>query len=43
MKRWMVCCAVLALLSGCETMQGFGRDLQKGGSNLEDIAKSATP
>lgn len=32
----------LSLLSGCETMQGFGRDMKKAGQNLEDIAKSAT-
>lgn len=31
------------MLSACETMQGVGRDMQKGGSNLEDIARSTTP
>lgn len=43
MKRILLCAAMLALLTACETMQGFGRDLQKGGSNIEDIARSATP
>jgi len=43
MKRMIWCMAALALLTGCETMQGLGRDMQKGGSNLEDIARSTTP
>jgi len=43
MKRTFLCLAALVLLAGCETMQGLGRDMQKGGSNLEDIAKSTTP
>lgn len=43
MKRIILGIALLTLLAGCETMQGLGRDMQKGGSNLEDIAKSTTP
>ena len=43
MKRMMLCLAALALLASCEIMQGLGRDMQKGGSNLEDIARSTTP
>jgi len=33
----------LVMLSACETFQGFGRDLQKGGNNIESVAKSVTP
>lgn len=43
MKKLMLCVAVLAMLSACETMQGLGRDMQKGGNNLEDLARSTTP
>jgi predicted small secreted protein len=43
MKMLLALCAVITLLSACETMQGFGRDMRKGGQNLEDVAKSATP
>jgi predicted small secreted protein len=42
-KMTVVLLAALALLSACETMQGMGRDLQKGGNNLEQAAKSVTP
>lgn len=43
MKKLTFCFAVLALLTACETFQGFGRDLQKGGRNVEDAAQSLTP
>lgn len=43
MKNLLLCAIVLTLLTACETMQGLGRDLQKGGSNIEDAAESLTP
>lgn len=43
MKMTLALLAALTLLAACETMQGFGRDLQKGGNNIEDVARSATP
>lgn len=42
-KMTVALLSALLLLSACETMAGFGRDLKKGGSNLEDIAKASTP
>ncbi len=30
--------AIIALLSGCETVEGFGRDLGKLGGSIEDAA-----
>ena len=35
-------CALLlafALLTGCNTMSGFGQDMQKAGSSIENAAK----
>ena len=32
---------LLAALSACETTAGLGRDLKKGGQNIEDAAKKA--
>jgi len=29
----------LALLAGCNTMEGAGKDIQKGGESLEDSAQ----
>lgn len=43
MKMLILCVAALAMLTACETMQGLGRDMQKGGNNLEDLARSTTP
>ena len=43
MKLSIALLAVMLLVSACETTQGFGRDLQKGGRNLEDVARSTTP
>jgi predicted small secreted protein len=39
MKRiFFVLCFVL-LLAACNTMQGFGKDVQKGGEAIEKAAK----
>jgi predicted small secreted protein len=40
MKRliWVVLSA-LSLLAGCNTMSGFGQDMQKAGSSIENAAK----
>ena len=31
--------AVMAGLAGCNTMEGFGRDVERGGEKLQDNAK----
>lgn len=33
--------ALMPAMSGCETSEGFGRDLQSLGQNLEDEAEEA--
>ena len=40
MKRlsWVLMVA-FALLAGCNTMSGFGQDMQKAGSGIENAAK----
>lgn len=39
MKRiTLVALLMLPLLTACETMEGLGQDVQKGGKNLEDSA-----
>jgi entericidin A len=35
---WVVLSA-LVLLAGCNTMSGFGQDMQKAGSSIENAAK----
>jgi predicted small secreted protein len=32
-------CALLAVLAACNTMEGLGQDVQKGGENLERAAE----
>ena len=42
MKKFSVCLiglALLASLSACNTINGFGRDVQKVGEKIEDTAK----
>lgn len=41
MKRTtMLALAILfPLLAACNTIEGLGQDVQKGGENLEDVAK----
>jgi predicted small secreted protein len=31
--------ALIALLAGCNTMDGFGRDMERGGEKIQDKAK----
>lgn len=31
--------AALTLLAGCNTIEGMGKDIQKGGEKIEDAAK----
>jgi predicted small secreted protein len=31
--------ATLLLLAGCNTMQGLGQDIERGGENFQDKAK----
>jgi predicted small secreted protein len=33
--------ALFAVLSGCNTMEGVGRDVERGGEKLQDSAKDA--
>lgn len=35
----LLAAAVLATLSGCNTIQGAGRDIERGGEKLQDTAK----
>ncbi|HNK19624.1 MAG TPA: entericidin A/B family lipoprotein [Piscinibacter sp.] len=40
MKRILfVCLASLYLLAGCNTIEGMGKDIQKGGEKIEEAAK----
>ena len=32
---------VMVALSGCNTMQGLGKDIERGGEKLQGIAKNA--
>jgi entericidin A len=39
MKRFaLLLIAVTAVLAGCNTFQGFGKDVQKAGEKIEDAA-----
>jgi entericidin B len=31
--------ALIALLAGCHTMDGFGQDIERGGQKIQDKAK----
>lgn len=33
--------AALLLATACETVEGFGRDLEKGGENIEESAQES--
>jgi predicted small secreted protein len=40
MKRiFFVLLASLYVLAGCNTIEGMGKDIQKGGEKIEDAAK----
>ena len=39
MKTLLIMVAALLALSACNTMQGFGKDVEKVGSKIEEKAK----
>jgi predicted small secreted protein len=39
MKKLFACLAVLALLAGCNTIAGMGKDISNAGSSIENAAK----
>ncbi len=39
-KALITVVTLLFLLSGCETMEGFGRDVEKVGDEIEDEAEN---
>jgi entericidin A len=39
MKPFIALLALLALLSGCNTVAGMGKDIQKAGDTIEGAAK----
>ena len=41
-KKWVVLLALLMLgsLAGCNTMQGLGKDIERGGEKLQGTSKS---
>lgn len=39
LKRVLALLAVLGVLAGCNTMEGAGKDIERGGENLQDSAR----
>jgi predicted small secreted protein len=39
MKKLFACLALLALLSGCNTIAGMGKDIANAGDSIENAAK----
>lgn len=39
MKKLLIALMAVAWLAGCNTVEGFGKDVQKAGEKLEDAAK----
>jgi predicted small secreted protein len=41
MKLWLmtIALAVSAIVSGCNTIEGAGRDLERGGEKVQDTAR----
>ena len=39
MKKLTICIALLALLAGCNTIAGMGKDISKAGDAIESTAK----
>ena len=39
MKKWLSLLAALALLDGCNTIAGMGKDISKAGDKIEEAAK----
>jgi predicted small secreted protein len=33
------CCALLFILSGCNTVAGIGRDVERAGEKVQEVAK----
>ena len=38
MSRILVACALMFVLSACNTVEGIGKDLKKGGEKIEKAA-----
>ncbi len=38
-KQWGLVLAALALLAGCNTFEGIGKDITKAGETIENAAK----
>lgn len=38
--RLLAVATILSVLGACNTVEGFGKDLKRGGAALEDAAKS---
>ena len=38
MKKFLTLVAALFVLAGCNTMEGFGKDVRKAGDSIEDAA-----
>ncbi len=36
--QWMLALWIALALSGCNTMRGFGRDVERGGERVQDAA-----
>ena len=41
MKRMILCLAALGLLTACQTMEGFGKDVRSAGTAIQDEAADA--
>ncbi len=39
MKKLFACLAMLALLTGCNTIAGMGKDISNAGDSIENAAK----
>jgi predicted small secreted protein len=39
MKRWLLLCVLPLLVTGCNTVAGMGKDLEKAGEIVQDSAK----
>ena len=42
-KKWVALLALLMLgsLAGCNTMEGLGKDIERGGEKMQDTSKDA--
>ncbi len=40
LMRWLGVLAIGVALSGCNTMRGFGKDVERGGERVQDAATS---